>query len=261
MNTCKLWYIFTNFFTRFLFFIKYFSFLFRYVTIVDDPPFNLNFYNNSTIVDDPPFNLNFYNYSTIVDDPPFNLNFYSYSTIVRTFSCTDCIDFYVKHFFKHKTLRKDLENSHITLHSKKDLNVWSMEGSYTLYTDFHWIQVAVKGLLITKIFFKDSVNVVVYIFYMQLCFSLSTLLFWESEFSYHSSLRLCTTKVFFSIESIKISNELSNQTQYLHLQLDSFNKIRCLKNHSLFEINTAIFRWYKFKTRANLSKSPINRDL
>ena len=41
-----------------------------------------------------------------------------------------------------------------------------MEGSYTLYTDFHWIQVAVKGLLITKIFFKDSVNVVVYIFYI-----------------------------------------------------------------------------------------------
>ena len=63
-----------------------------------------------------------------------------------------------------------------------------------------------------KIFFKDSVDVVVYIFYMQLCFSLSTLFFSKSEFSYHSSLRLCTTKVFFSIESIKSSSELSNQT-------------------------------------------------
>ena len=59
-----------------------------------------------------------------------------------------------------------------------------MEGSNTLCTDFHWIQVAVIGLLITKLFFKDSVNAVVYIFYMQLCFSLSTSFFSESEFSY-----------------------------------------------------------------------------
>ena len=72
-----------------------------------------------------------------------------------------------------------------------------MEGSYTLRTDFHWIQVAVIGLLITKSFFKESVSVVVCIFYRQLCFSLSKLFLSESEFSYHSSLRLCTTKVFF----------------------------------------------------------------
>ena len=89
-------------------------------------------------------------------------------------------------------------------------------------------------LLITKTFFKDSVDVVIYIVYLQLCFSQSTLFFSESEFSYHSSLRLYTTKVFFSIESIKITYELSNQTQYLYLQLDSLNKIRCLKNHSLY---------------------------
>ena len=117
-----------------------------------------------------------------------------------------------KKFFKHETLRKDLENSHIVLYSKKDLNLRSMEGSYTLCIDFHWIQVAVIGLLLTKIFFKGSVDFVVYIFYMQHCFSLSTLFFSKSEFSYHSSLRLCTTKVFFSIESIKSSSELSNQT-------------------------------------------------
>ena len=117
-----------------------------------------------------------------------------------------------KKFFKHETLRKDLENSHIILYSKKDLNLRSMEGSYTLCIDFHWIQVAVIGLLLTKIFFKGSIDFVVYIFYMQLCFSLSTLFFSKSEFSYHSSLRLCTTKVFFSIESIKSSSELSNQT-------------------------------------------------
>ena len=220
MNTCKLRYIFTNIFTRFVFFIKSFSFLFRHFTIADEPPFNLNFYNYST--------------STIVDHRPFSLNFYNYSTITRTFSRTDYIDFYEKYFFKHQTIRKDLESSHITLHSKKDLNLRSMEGSYTLCTGFHWIQAAVIGLLITKMFFKDSVNVVVYIFYMQLCFSLSTLFFTESEFSYHSSLRLCTTNIFFSIESKKISNDLSDQTQYLCLKLDSLNKIRCLKYHSLY---------------------------
>ena len=197
MNTCKLRYIFTNFFTRFVFRIIFFSFLFRHFTIVDEPPFNLNFYDYSTIVDELPFNLNFYNYSNIVDDPPFNLNFCNCSTITRTCSRSDYIDFYEKYFFKCETLRKDLENSHITLHSKEDLNLRSKEGSYTLCTDFDWIQVAVIGLLITKIFFKDSVNFVVYIFYMKLRFSLYTLFFSESEFSYHSSLKLCTTKILF----------------------------------------------------------------
>ena len=41
-------------------------------------------------------------------------------------------------------------------------------------------------------------------------------------------------KSIFSIESIKISCELCNQTQYLYLQLESLDKIRCLKNHSLY---------------------------
>ena len=36
-----------------------------------------------------------------------------------------------------------------------------MEGSYPLCTDFHWMQVAVIGLLVTKSFFKDPINVVV----------------------------------------------------------------------------------------------------
>ena len=76
------------------------------------------------------------------------------------------------------------------------------------------------------------VVVVVYTFYMQLYFSLSTLFFLESWFNYHSSLRLCTAKVFFSIESLKISNDLSNQTQDLYLHLDFLNKINYLKNHS-----------------------------
>ena len=120
-NTCNSRYIFPNFFTGFVIFIMFFSFLFRHFTIADEPTLNLNFYN--------------------------------YSAITRIFSGTDYIDFYEKYIFKRETLRKDLENSHVTLHSKKDLNLQSLEGSYTLCTDFHWIQVAVIGLLITKIFF------------------------------------------------------------------------------------------------------------
>ena len=105
------------------------------------------------------------------------MNYYNYGTITRIFSRTDYIDFYDKYFFKHETLRKDLTNNHITLHSKKDLNLRSVEGFYTLCTDFVCIQVAVIGILIAKVFFKGSVNVVVYIFYMQLYFSLSALFF------------------------------------------------------------------------------------
>ena len=134
---------------------------------------------------------------TVVDEPTLNLNFCNYSTTTRIFSRTNCTGFNKKDFLKHETLSKDFESSHITLNSKKDLNLRSLEDSYTLCTDFHWIQVAVIGLLTTKIFFKDSVNVIVYIFCMQLCCSLSALFFSESEFSYQSSLRLCATKVFF----------------------------------------------------------------
>ena len=86
-NNCKLRYIFTDFFTGFVFFIILFSFLFRHFTIVDEPQLNLNFYN--------------------------------YSTITRIFSRTGYIDFYKKYFFKHETLRIDLEKRHITWHSKK----------------------------------------------------------------------------------------------------------------------------------------------
>ena len=155
----------------------------------------------------------FFRHFTIVDKPPLNLNFYNYIAITRIFSRTDYIDFHEKYIFKHETLRIDLANRYITLHSKKDLNLQSMESCYTLCTDFHWIQVAVIRLLVTKFFFKDPVNVVVYIFYMQLCFSLYRLFCLESKFSYHSSLRQCTTKAFFSIGWIKIGNESSNQTQ------------------------------------------------
>ena len=115
MNTCKLRYIFTNLFTGFVFFTIFFSFLFRHFTVVDEPPINMKFYNK----------------------PPINLNFYSNSTTTRIFTRSDYIDLYEKYFFKHATLRMDLENRHITLHSKKDLTLRSMEDSYTYGTDFH----------------------------------------------------------------------------------------------------------------------------
>ena len=115
-NTCKLRHIFTNFFAEFVFFIIFFSFLFKNYTIGDEPLPNFNF---------------------------------DYNTINRNFNRTYYIDIYEKYFFKHETLRINLENRHITLHSKKDLNFLSMEGFYTLCTDFHWIQVAAIVLLIT----------------------------------------------------------------------------------------------------------------
>ena len=90
MNTCKLRFIFTNFFTKFAFFIIFFSFLFRHFSIADKPPFNLNFYN----------------YSTIVHDPQFNLNFYISSTITRTFRSTDYIDFMRKKFFQTRNTKE-----------------------------------------------------------------------------------------------------------------------------------------------------------
>ena len=83
-NTCNSRYIFANFFTGFVFFIMFFSFLFRHFTIADEPTLNLNFS--------------------------------IYSAITRIFSGTDYNDFYEKYIFKRETLRKDLENNHVTLH-------------------------------------------------------------------------------------------------------------------------------------------------
>ena len=62
----------------------------------------------------------------------------SWFRLIRIFCRTDYIDFYDKYFFKHETLRKDLENNYITLYSKKDINLQSVDSS--LHTDCHWIQ-------------------------------------------------------------------------------------------------------------------------
>ena len=91
-----------------MFFIIFFSFLSRHFTSVDEPTLDLNFYNYSTIT------------------------FYNHSTIARIFSHTDYIDSYEKYFFKLEALRKDLENIHITLFSKKDLNLPTREDTFLL---------------------------------------------------------------------------------------------------------------------------------
>ena len=62
----------------------------------------------------------------------------SWFHLIRIFCRTDYIDFYDKYFLKHETLRKDLENNYITLYSKKDINLQSVDSS--LHTDCHWIQ-------------------------------------------------------------------------------------------------------------------------
>ena len=85
-NTCKSRHIFPNFFTGLCFYL---------------------------------FSSSLFRHFTIVDEPTLNLNFYSYSTITGIFSRTDHIGFHEKYFLKYGTRRKDLENSHITLHSKK----------------------------------------------------------------------------------------------------------------------------------------------
>ena len=93
---------------------------------------------------------------------------------------------------------------------------------------------------------------------MQLFLSLLTSYWSQKRFIHHSKLRLCTTKEFFLIESIKICDDSNNENQYLCLQLDCL--VQSQKSFSLSEINTSTFRWYKFKTRAN-SKRSSKREL
>ena len=90
------------------------------------------------------------------------------------------------------------------------------------------------GLFVVKVFLKHNINIFIHIFFIQLFLSLLTLYWSEKRFSHHSKLRLCTTKEFFLIESIKICNDLNNENLYLCLQLNCLNQIKCHKNHFLY---------------------------
>ena len=85
-----------------------------------------------------------------------------------------------------------------------------------------------------KVFLKHNISFFIQIFFIQLLLSLLTLYWSEVIFSHHSKIRLCTTKEFFLIESIKICDELNNENQYLCLQLNCLNQIKCHKNHFLY---------------------------
>ena len=56
----------------------------------------------------------------------------------------------------------------------------------------------------------------------------------KKRFSHHSKIRLCTTKEFFLIESIKICDDLNDENQYLCLQVNCLNQTKCHKNHIFY---------------------------
>ena len=65
---------------------------------------------------------------------------------------------------------------------------------------------------------------------------------------------------FFSIVSIKSSDELSNQSQYLYWQLYSLCKIRCLI-FSLFETNTSAVKEYEKFLLKEIWRVLKNKDM
>ena len=68
------------------------------------------------------------------------------------------------------------------------------------------------GLLKTKVFLRRNVNVCIHVSLYS--FFITLLLYWSGKRnSNHSKIRLCTTKEFFLIESIKICDDLNNENQ------------------------------------------------
>ena len=99
-------------------------------------------------------------------------------------------------------------------------------------TKSYWINLVVIGLLIATAFLKH-INFFIDIFFIQLFLSPLTLFRSEIRFSHHSKIRLCTTKEFFLIESIKVCDDLNNENQYLCSQLNCLNEIKYHKNEFL----------------------------
>ena len=83
-------------------------------------------------------------------------------------------------------------------------------------TETYWIYLVVMGLFVIKVSLKCNINMK---FFIRLFLSLLRLYWSEKRFSHHSKLKLCTKREFFFIESIKISDDLKNESQYLYLQL------------------------------------------
>ena len=89
-------------------------------------------------------------------------------------------------------------------------------------------------LFTAKVFLEHNISIFIHMIFIQLFLSLRTLNWFKKRFSHHSKIKLCTTNEFFLIESIKIIDDLNNENQYLCLQLNCLNQIKCHKNHFLY---------------------------
>ena len=162
----------------------------------------------------------------LVSEPKINLNFYKHSEITRIDSSSNIIKFCACDFGNYVTPRKDFDQKNcVVLHTKIDLNLHLLKRTSRAVnhlnvseTENYWINLVI-GLLILKVFLKHNINIFIHMFFIQLVLSLLTLCWSEKRFG-HSKIRLCTTKEFFLIESIKIYDDLNNENQYLCLQLN-----------------------------------------
>ena len=79
----------------------------------------------------------------------------------------------------------------------------------------------------------------------------------QSVFCYHNNLRLRTTKTFFTIESIRINNDLITRTKYPYLRLVLSCKKECQKSHFLYLKLILVIRRHKLKgTVMQIRKPP-----
>ena len=186
-----------------------------------------------------------------VSELKINLNFHKYYTITRTDSSSNIMTFYAYYFGNHVTLRKDFDQKNrVVLHTKIDLNLHLVKRTSKAAklfnvseTETYWINLVVIGLLIAKVFSKRNINFFIHIFFIQLFLSFLTLYWSEIRFGDHGKLGLCTTKEFFLIESIKICDDLNNENQYLSLQLNCLNQIKCHKNNFLYLKLILLLSW------------------
>ena len=81
-------------------------------------------------------------------------------------------------------------------------------------------------LLKRKVFLKRNINALIHIFFLQLFLLLFTLLVRKKIYPPTVKIRLCTTKIFFWIESIKICDDLNNE--------NNLDQIKCHKNFFLY---------------------------
>ena len=208
------------------------------------------------------------NHFVTVNEPKINLNFHKYNTLTRIDSSSNIITFYAYYFGNYNTLRKDFKHKNrIVLLTKIDLNLHLVKRTSraaNLFnvseTETYWINLVVIGLLISKVFLKLNINFFIYIFFIQLFLSLLRIYSSEIRFSHHNKIKLATTKDFFFIESSKICDDFNHENQYLCLQLNCLNQIKCHKNYFFYLKLILLLSGDEFKPRVN-SKQSSKREL